>query len=114
MTLTHAEQSLLSYVLKGEKLKRIAADLGYSGPSAVHRARARLMKRIGVKDLVQLGAWAQHVGMEVLPRSARATYEKRAYRYVGLDWKDPEMRRAYNREAQKRWRASRLTIGVSP
>jgi hypothetical protein len=30
----------------------------------------------------------------------------RRYRYVGLDWTDAEMRRAYDREAQRRWRAA--------
>jgi hypothetical protein len=30
----------------------------------------------------------------------------RTYRYVGLDWSDAEMRRAYDREQQRRWRAA--------
>jgi hypothetical protein len=28
----------------------------------------------------------------------------RSYRYVGIDWRDPEMRRAYNLEQQRAWR----------
>lgn len=30
--------------------------------------------------------------------------EKRSYRYLTLDWSDPEAVRAYNRESQRRWR----------
>jgi hypothetical protein len=40
-----------------------------------------------------------------LPMSAPVLC-KRRYRFMGLDWSDPEMRRAYDREQQRRWRAA--------
>jgi hypothetical protein len=39
---------------------------------------------------------------------------KRPYRYMGLDWSDPEMRRAYDREQQRKWREKNKHRGVTP
>jgi hypothetical protein len=33
---------------------------------------------------------------------------RRQYRRVGLAWNDPDARRAYDREAQRRWRAKNV------
>lgn len=33
---------------------------------------------------------------------------RRPYHYRGVDWKDPQAVREYNREAQARWRAANV------
>jgi hypothetical protein len=33
---------------------------------------------------------------------------RRQYRRIGIAWNDPDARRAYDREAQRRWRAKNV------
>jgi hypothetical protein len=47
----------------------------------------------------------RHISRPQRPCADGGVRPKRAYRYMGLDWKDPEMRRAYDREQQRAWRA---------
>lgn len=104
--LSTSDTDLLALMLACAPLKRISAALGNVSYTHASRRRARLLKRLGLKNLVELGAWAVLNGFDLLPAEMVAKAARRPYRRVGIAWDDPEQRRIYNRESMRAWRAA--------